>query len=52
MNLEGKLDSGDTQLMLTHGELAPHNIMVDKTSGNILAIFDWEMFGWYPAFWE
>jgi hypothetical protein len=26
--------------------------MVDKTSGNILAILDWEMFGWYPAFWE
>jgi aminoglycoside phosphotransferase (APT) family kinase protein len=51
MNLAGKLDSDDTRPILTHGDLAPHN-MVDKASGNLLAILDWEMFGWYPAFWE
>ena len=39
--------------VLTHGDLAPHNIMVDnKVSGDILDILDWEMFGWYPAYWE
>ena len=35
---------------LTHGDLAPRNIIVDD--GKIAAIVDWETFGWYPDFWE
>jgi hypothetical protein len=34
MNLEGKLESGDARPMLTHGDLAPHNITVDKNIGS------------------
>ncbi|RPD71813.1 hypothetical protein L226DRAFT_537810 [Lentinus tigrinus ALCF2SS1-7] len=35
---------------LTHGDLAPRNIIV--RDGKIVAIVDWETFGWYPDFWE
>ena len=45
-------DNAVTRAVLTHGDLSPHNIIVDKDSGDILAILDWEMFGWYPAFWD
>lgn len=50
--LERELTTNATRAVLTHGDLAPHNIMVDKDSGDILGILDWEMFGWYPAYWE
>jgi len=50
--LETGLNAQDTRPVLTHGDLVPHNIMVDEASGDILAILDWEMFGWYPAFWD
>jgi aminoglycoside phosphotransferase (APT) family kinase protein len=50
--LERELTGNATRAVLTHGDLAPHNIMVDKVSGDILGILDWEMFGWYPAYWE
>ena len=50
--LEKELDGNVTRPVLTHGDLAPHNIIVDQNSGDILAIVDWEMFGWYPAFWD
>ncbi|RDX46123.1 kinase-like protein [Lentinus brumalis] len=35
---------------LTHGDLAPRNIIIED--GKIVAIVDWETFGWYPEFWE
>ena len=50
--LERELTENDTRAVLTHGDLAPQNIMVDEVSGDILGIIDWEMFGWYPAYWE
>jgi hypothetical protein len=37
--------------VFTHGDIAPRNIMVDK-SGRILALLDWENAGWYPDYWE
>ncbi|GAB0138476.1 hypothetical protein EsDP_00006711 [Epichloe bromicola] len=37
--------------VFTHGDVAPRNIMVDK-SGQILGLLDWEMAGWYPEYWE
>ncbi|KAI0315311.1 kinase-like domain-containing protein [Amylostereum chailletii] len=36
--------------VLTHGDLAPRNIIV--RNGLIVAVLDWEAFGWYPEFWE
>jgi hypothetical protein len=35
-SLEGKLDSDDTRLTLTNGNLAPHNIMVEAPSWQYL----------------
>lgn len=38
------------QFYLTHGDLLPHNILVDGSK--ITAILDWETAGYYPEFWE
>lgn len=38
------------QVYLTHGDLLPHNILVDGST--ITAILDWETAGYYPEFWE
>lgn len=44
------------EIVLTHGDLHPRNIMVTQNtqSGEIKveALIDWEMCGWYPAYWE
>lgn len=37
--------------VFTHGDIAPRNILVDK-SGRILGLIDWENAGWYPDYWE
>ena len=36
--------------VLSHGDLAPQNLIVKN--GRIVAVIDWETFGWYPDFWE
>lgn len=38
------------RIVLTHGDLAPRNIMVKD--GRITALVDWEEAGWYPEYWE
>lgn len=38
------------QVHFTHGDLLPHNILVDGSK--ITAIVDWETAGYYPDFWE
>ncbi|GLB42414.1 hypothetical protein LshimejAT787_1104290 [Lyophyllum shimeji] len=38
------------RVVLTHGDLAPRNIMVDGDL--ITGLVDWETLGWYPDFWE
>jgi hypothetical protein len=40
----------DTQVHLTHGDLLPHNILVEGSK--ITAIIDWETAGYYPEFWK
>ncbi|EDR08119.1 uncharacterized protein LACBIDRAFT_297829 [Laccaria bicolor S238N-H82] len=40
----------DGQVHFTHGDLLPHNILVDGSK--ITAIVDWETAGYYPDFWE
>lgn len=48
----------DHELVMTHGDLHPRNIMVeweehDGTKGiKITSVLDWEMTGWYPEYWE
>lgn len=38
-------------LVFTHGDLAPRNILVDD-HGHVTAILDWEFAGWHPQWWE
>ncbi|KAL4875144.1 kinase-like protein [Aspergillus karnatakaensis] len=39
------------EIVFTHADLAPRNIMVDDT-GRVTGIIDWEESGWYPEYWE
>lgn len=47
--LDGML-SQSHKILFTHGDLRPQNIMVKN--GNVVAIIDWELSGWYPEYWE
>lgn len=38
------------RIVLTHGDFVPRNILVRE--GNVVAIVDWEMAGFYPEYWE
>jgi aminoglycoside phosphotransferase (APT) family kinase protein len=38
------------KIVPTHGDLNDRNIII--RDGQIVAIIDWETFGWYPEFWE
>ena len=38
------------QIVFTHADLAPYNIMVDE--GHVVGIVDWQDAGWYPEYWE
>ncbi|KAH7886513.1 hypothetical protein F5I97DRAFT_1808227 [Phlebopus sp. FC_14] len=40
----------EAHIYLTHGDLLPHNILVEGSK--ITAIIDWETAGFYPEFWE
>lgn len=35
---------------LSHGDFTPQNILVKD--GSVVAVLDWETFGWYPDFWD
>ncbi|TFY62614.1 hypothetical protein EVG20_g6636 [Dentipellis fragilis] len=39
-------------IVFTHGDIAKRNIIVEKETGRILALIDWEHAGWFPAHWE
>lgn len=44
-----------TNVVLTHGDLRPANIMVkigDDMTWKVTAIIDWESSGFYPEYWE
>ncbi|GKZ33836.1 hypothetical protein AbraIFM66950_003920 [Aspergillus brasiliensis] len=49
--VHGELSRSDHQIVITHGNLQPRNIIVDK-EGHVNAITDWSQSGWYPAYWE
>jgi aminoglycoside phosphotransferase (APT) family kinase protein len=40
----------NASIVLTHGDLRPHNILVQGTT--ITAVIDWEAAGFYPDYWE
>ncbi|KAA1475422.1 kinase-like protein [Dentipellis sp. KUC8613] len=42
------------RMVLTHGDLRPHNILVARegTRATLAGIVDWERGGWYPEYWE
>jgi len=41
------------QLVFTHNDVAPRNIMVaDDDSGRITGLIDWECVAWLPDYWE
>lgn len=38
------------EIVMTHGDLAPRNILVQGTK--VVAVLDWEFSGFYPEYWE
>ncbi|KAJ5797005.1 uncharacterized protein N7518_005545 [Penicillium psychrosexuale] len=38
------------RILFAHGDFRPQNIMVKD--GNVTAIIDWELSGWYPEYWD
>ena len=40
----------DHRIVLTHGDLSQHNILVQN--GKITGLIDWEFAGWLPEHWE
>lgn len=45
----------DCSIRFAHGDLHRSNILIKRTPGGlpeIAGIVDWEMSGWYPAYWD
>jgi len=40
------------EIVFTHADLCGDHILVEPASGQITGIIDWEMAGWWPAYWE
>ena len=38
-------------IVFTHGDLAPRNVLVLE-DGTVSGLIDWEYAGWYPEHWE
>ena len=39
-------------VVFSHADLSWDNILVEPTTGNVTAILDWEMAGFWPDWWE
>ena len=39
------------RIFLTHGDIQPHNLLVDET-GRPCGLVDWECASWMPEYWE
>jgi aminoglycoside phosphotransferase len=46
-----ELESLTHDIVFTHGDIAPHNILV-LDDGRIGGLIDWEAAGYYPEYWE
>lgn len=42
--------STEHRIVLTHGDLNPHNILIEDAK--IVGLLDWEAAGFYPEYWE
>lgn len=40
------------EIVFTHADLCGDHILVEPATGQITGIIDWEMAGWWPAYWE
>lgn len=38
--------------MFTHADLCGDHVFVEPSTGKVTEIIDWEMAGWWPAYWE
>ncbi|KAF5350565.1 hypothetical protein D9756_008742 [Leucocoprinus leucothites] len=45
-----KLKSFGHRIVFAHGDLQPHNIMVED--GHVTGIIDWEFGAWLPEYWD
>ncbi|CAG8104885.1 unnamed protein product [Penicillium nalgiovense] len=45
------INRADDNMVFTHGDLAPRNILVDD-HGHVTAVLDWELAGWHPEWVE
>jgi aminoglycoside phosphotransferase (APT) family kinase protein len=43
--------SDNHEIVFAHGDFSPRNMLADPT-GQITAVLDWEMAGWFPAYWD
>lgn len=44
--------SDDYQVHFAHADLSYEHVFVDQDTGDVTAIIDWEMAGFWPAWWE
>ncbi|KAF1843218.1 uncharacterized protein K460DRAFT_418322 [Cucurbitaria berberidis CBS 394.84] len=44
--------SDNHNICFSHADLCGDHILVEPTTGRITGIVDWEMAGWWPAYWE
>ncbi|KAJ8107641.1 hypothetical protein OPT61_g8724 [Boeremia exigua] len=42
----------DHKITFAHADLCGDHIYVDPAKGKITGVIDWEMAGWWPAYWE
>ncbi|EPS39398.1 hypothetical protein H072_6824 [Dactylellina haptotyla CBS 200.50] len=42
----------DVHVVFTHSDLTPRNVLVDKKTGRITGIVDWDSTGWCVDWWE
>ncbi len=42
----------DNGIMFAHADVSWENILVDRVSGSVTGILDWEMAGFWPEWWE
>ena len=41
-----------SSIRFTHTDLATTNIIISRTSTEVVGIIDWQESGWYPEYWE
>jgi hypothetical protein len=39
-------------VIFSHADFSPVHVLLDPVDGALQGVLDWEMAGWYPAYWE